>query len=227
MKDILIVEDNQELGTLLKDFLIKEGFSVELTATAEVGIESLKSEVYKLLLLDVCLPGINGFEALEEIRKILSLPVLMMSAQTDDQSKILGMEIGADDYIDKPFSIPVLSSKIKALIRRSYNTVDEKTVLESCGIRVDLSSRTVTKNGNTVKITGKEYEILVYLMKNEGKVVDKDVLFNAVWGEDCYSEIASLNVYVRWLREKIEDNPKEPKLIQTIWKAGFKFGGEV
>ena len=227
MKDILIVEDNQELGTLIRDFLIKEGFTVELTDTAESGIEKLKSEVFKLLLLDVCLPGINGFEALEEIRKVLSLPVLMMSAQTDDQSKILGMEIGADDYIDKPFSIPVLSSKIKALIRRSYNTVDEQTVLESCGIHVDLSSRIVTKNGKVVKITGKEYEILVYLMKNEGKVVDKDVLFNAVWGEDCYSEIASLNVYVRWLREKIEDNPKEPKLIQTIWKAGFKFGGEV
>lgn len=226
MKDILIIEDNTELGTLIKDFLIKEGFSVELSDTAEKGIENLKSEAYRLLLLDVCLPGINGFQALEEIRKILSLPVLMMSAQTDDQSKILGLEIGADDYIDKPFSIPVLSSKIKALIRRSYSTVEEKSVLESSGIKVDLSSRTVTKNGTALKVTGKEYEILVYLMKNEGKVVDKDTLFNSVWGEDCYSEISSLNVYIRWLREKIEDDSKNPKLIRTVWKVGYKFGGE-
>ena len=226
MKDILIIEDNQELGGLVKDFLINEGFTVEHVESAEEGIELLKNEVYRLLLLDLCLPGKNGFEALEEIRKILSLPVLMMSAQTDDQSKILGMEIGADDYIDKPFSIPVLCSKIKALIRRSYNTSDEKTVLESHGIKIDLASRTVTKKGVTVNTRGKEFDILVYLMKNEGTVVDKETLFNSVWGEDCYSELSSLNVHIRWLREKLEDNPNEPKLIHTIWKAGYKFGGE-
>ncbi|HQL05967.1 MAG TPA: response regulator transcription factor [Treponemataceae bacterium] len=224
MKDILIVEDNQELGTLIKDFLIKEGFSVVLENTAEKALDNLKKENFSLLLLDVCLPGKNGFEALEEIRKVLSLPVLMMSAQADDQSKILGMEIGADDYLAKPFSIPVLSSKIKALIRRTYNTVDEKNILESKGLKVDLSSRIVLKNGTIIKVTGKEFEILVYLMKHEGKVVNKETLFDAVWGEDCYSELSSLNVYVRWLREKIEDDPKNPALIHTIWKAGFKFG---
>lgn len=226
MKDILIVEDNQELGTLIKDFLIKEGFSVVLENTAEKALDNLKKENFSLLLLDVCLPGKNGFEALEEIRKVLSLPVLMMSAQADDQSKILGMEIGADDYLAKPFSIPVLCSKIKALIRRTYNTVDEKNILESKGLKVDLSSRIVLKNGTIIKVTGKEFEILVYLMKHEGKVVNKETLFDAVWGEDCYSELSSLNVYVRWLREKIEDDPNNPALIHTIWKAGFKFGGE-
>ena len=192
--------------------------------TAEEGIELLKNEVYKLLLLDVCLPGKNGFEALEEIRKIMSLPVLMMSAQTDDQSKILGMEIGADDYIDKPFSIPVLSSKIKALIRRSYSVEQDKTVIQSHNITVDVNSRTVTKNGNPVLLRGKEFDILVYLMKNEGRVVDKETLFNAVWGQDCYSELSSLNVHIRWIREKLEDNPNEPTFIHTIWKAGYKFG---
>ena len=224
MKDILIIEDNQELGGLVKDFLINEGFTVELVESAEEGIELLKNEVYRLLLLDVYLPGKNGFEALEEIRKILSLPVLMMSAQTDDQSKILGMEIGADDYIDKPFSIPVLCSKIKALIRRSYNTSDEKTVLESHGIKIDLTSRTVTKKGVTVNTRGKEFDILVYLMKNEGRVVDKETLFNAVWGEDCFSELSSLSVYISWLRDKIEDDPKNPKYIKTVYKIGYTFG---
>ena len=226
MKDILIIEDNQELGGLIRDFLVKEGFTVIHVETAEEGIELLKNEVYKLLLLDVCLPGKNGFEALEEIRKIMSLPVLMMSAQTDDQSKILGMEIGADDYIDKPFSIPVLSSKIKALIRRSYSVEQDKTVIQSHNITVDISSRTVTKNGNPVLLRGKEFDILVYLMKNEGRVVDKETLFNAVWGQDCYSELSSLNVHIRWIREKLEDNPNEPTLIHTIWKAGYKFSGD-
>ena len=226
MKDILIIEDNQELGGLIRDFLVKEGFTVMHVETAEEGIELLKNEVYKLLLLDVCLPGKNGFEALEEIRKIMSLPVLMMSAQTDDQSKILGMEIGADDYIDKPFSIPVLSSKIKALIRRSYSVEQDKTVIQSHNITVDISSRTVIKNGNPVLLRGKEFDILVYLMKNEGRVVDKETLFNAVWGQDCYSELSSLNVHIRWIREKLEDNPNEPTLIHTIWKAGYKFSGD-
>ena len=226
MKDSLIIEDNQELGGLIRDFLVKEGFTVMHVETAEEGIELLKNEVYKLLLLDVCLPGKNGFEALEEIRKIMSLPVLMMSAQTDDQSKILGMEIGADDYIDKPFSIPVLCSKIKALIRRSYSVEQDKTVIQSHNITVDISSRTVTKNGNPVLLRGKEFDILVYLMKNEGRVVDKETLFNAVWGQDCYSELSSLNVHIRWIREKLEDNPNEPTLIHTIWKAGYKFGGD-
>ena len=226
MKDILIIEDNQELGGLIRDFLVKEGFTVMHVESAEEGIELLKNEVYKLLLLDVCLPGKNGFEALEEIRKIMSLPVLMMSAQTDDQSKILGMEIGADDYIDKPFSIPVLSSKIKALIRRSYSVEQDKTVIQSHNITVDISSRTVTKNGNPVLLRGKEFDILVYLMKNEGRVVDKEALFNAVWGQDCYSELSSLNVHIRWIREKLEDNPNEPTRIHTIWKAGYKFGGD-
>lgn len=226
MKDILIIEDNQELGGLIRDFLVKEGFTVMHVETAEEGIELLKNEVYKLLLLDVCLPGKNGFEALEEIRKIMSLPVLMMSAQTDDQSKILGMEIGADDYIDKPFSIPVLSSKIKALIRRSYSVEQDKTILQSHNITVDISSRTVTKNGNPVLLRGKEFDILVHLIKNVGRVVDKETLFNAVWGQDCYSELSSLNVHIRWIREKLEDNPNEPTLIHTIWKAGYKFGGD-
>ena len=226
MKDILIIEDNQELGGLIRDFLVKEGFTVMHVESAEEGIELLKNEVYKLLLLDLCLPGKNGFEALEEIRKIMSLPVLMMSAQTDDQSKILGMEIGADDYIDKPFSIPVLSSKIKALIRRSYSVEQDKTVIQSHNITVDISSRTVTKNGYSVLLRGKEFDILVYLMKNEGRVVDKETLFNAVWGQDCYSELSSLNVHIRWIREKLEDNPNEPTLIHTIWKAGYKFSGD-
>lgn len=228
--DLLIIEDNQELGQLLKDFLTNEGFSVEWVTSAEDGITALKSTNFKLLLLDVCLPNKNGFEAISEIRKTRSIPVFMMSARTDEDSKMLGFNLGADDYIDKPFSIPVLSSKIKALIRRTYNedspTTETKQILEGYSIKLDETTHSVYKNGIKLDVKGKEFEILAYLMKHSGQVVDKDVLFNKIWGDDCYTEQTSLNVYIRWLREKIEDDPKVPKLIQTVWKVGYKFGGE-
>ena len=118
MKDILIIEDNQELGALIRDFLVRDGFTVEWKESAEEGLESIKETSFKVLLLDIMLPGMDGYEALQEIRKTKNMPVLMMSAKTDDQSKILGLDVGADDYIEKPFSFPVLSSKIKALIRK-------------------------------------------------------------------------------------------------------------
>lgn len=223
--DILLIEDNKELGTLICDFLVREGFSIDWEDNAEDGMLRLKEAAYKMLLLDVMLPGKNGYEALTEIRKTSGIPVLMMSAKTDDDSKILGLEVGADDYIDKPFSIPVLSYKIKALMRRTYEINEEKEILSLCGITVDVAARSVFKNECKIDVKGKEFDILVYLMKRPGTVVDKETLFNEVWGLDCFSEPASLNVYIRWLREKIEDDPKNPQLIQTVWKVGYMFGG--
>ncbi|MBO4776248.1 MAG: response regulator transcription factor, partial [Lachnospiraceae bacterium] len=172
---------------------------------------------------DVMLPGLDGFNALSKIRKDHNMPVLMMSARTDDDSKILGMETGADDYIEKPFSVPVLLSKIKALLRRAYGE-NENDVLTYKNIRLNVGARTVTKDGKSLEITGKEFDILEYLMKNVGKVVDKNKLFDEVWGFYSDTEMSSLNVYVRWLREKIEDDPKEPEYIKTVWRVGYKFG---
>lgn len=224
MTDILIVEDNEELGQLIADFLKKEGWTVDRATSAEDGLLLLGKEVYKLLLLDVMLPGKDGFETLSEIRKSRNLPVLMMSAKTDDDSKILGMEIGADDYVDKPFSIPVLTSKIKALMRRTYDIAEEKEILSSDGITVDLSARKVYKNDVLIDVKGKEFDLLVYLIKNRGKALRKEAIFDNVWGESCFSELSSLGVYVSWLRDKIEDNPREPKLIKTVYKVGYQFG---
>ena len=224
MTDILIVEDNEELGQLIADFLKKEGWTVNWATSAEDGLLLLGKEAYKLLLLDVMLPGKDGFETLSEIRKSRNLPVLMMSAKTDDDSKILGMEIGADDYVDKPFSIPVLTSKIKALMRRTYDIAEEKEILSSDGITVDLSARKVYKNDVLIDVKGKEFDLLVYLIKNRGKALRKEAIFDNVWGESCFSELSSLGVYVSWLRDKIEDNPREPKLIKTVYKVGYQFG---
>ena len=224
MTDILIIEDNEELGGLIADFLKKEGWTVRRASSAEEGLLALEEESFKLLLLDMMLPGKNGFEALGEIRKNKNVPVLMMSAKTDDDSKILGMEIGADDYVDKPFSIPVLTSKIKALMRRSYDIGEEKEILSAEGITVDLSARKVYKNDRLIDVKGKEFDLLAYLMQHRGKALSKEAIFNQVWGESCFSELSSLGVYVSWLREKIEDNPREPKLIKTVYKVGYQFG---
>lgn len=226
LKDILVIEDNEELGALIRDFLVRDGYSVEWFTDAPAGIEFLQNNGCKLLLLDLMLPGMDGYEALQEIRKSKNMPVIMMSAKTDDQSKITGMEVGADDFLDKPFSLSVLSVKIKALMRRSYEMKEDSRILVYRDITLNLDERTVSRGGKALSITGKEFDILAYFMQHPETVIDKDRLFNEVWGVDCYSELSSLNVYIRWLREKLEEDPKNPELIQTVWRVGFKFGGK-
>ena len=221
--DILLVEDNEELGKLIYDFISNSGYETCWVKSAEDALTKIEEESFRLMLLDVMLPGQDGFTALGKIRKNNDIPVLMMSARTDDDSKILGMETGADDYIAKPFSIPVLLSKIKALMRRTYGEDNNRT-LSYEDITVDIKGRTVTRGGEPVDIKGKEFDILVYLMQNKGKVVDKNELFDKVWGYYSDTEMSSLNVYIRWLREKLEADPKEPHYIKTVWRVGYKFG---
>ncbi len=225
MIDILIIEDNQELGILISDFLKREEFLVQWCETAEQGLDFLEQSRCKLVLLDVMLPGMDGFETCNQIREKANVPILLMSAKTDDKSKLLGYEVGADDYIEKPFAIPVLVAKMKALMRRSYELHEDRQILSECGITLDYKARTVTQNGKEIAVKGKEFDVLYYLMKHTGEVVDKDTLFDEIWGSDCFSEPATLNVHIRWLREKLEKDPKKPELIQTVWKVGYKFGG--
>ncbi|MBO4610370.1 MAG: response regulator transcription factor [Lachnospiraceae bacterium] len=225
MTDILIIEDNEELGNLVRDFLKREGYSVQLARSAEEGLELIGKAAFKMLLLDVMLPGMNGYETLQEIRKEQKLPVLMMSAKTDEQSKVLGYEVGADDYIDKPFSFQVLGLKIKALMKRTYDLAEDRQLLTYGNIALDVASKTVYKNDEPVQITGKEFELLEYMMRHPEAVLKKEKLFDEIWGVDCFSDLGSLNVHIRWLREKLEDDPKNPKLIRTVWRVGYQFGG--
>ena len=220
---ILIVEDDPAISRLIEMNLSLSGYRTCCAADGNQAVEALRGQEFDLALCDIMLPGLDGFNALSKIRKDHNMPVLMMSARTDDDSKILGMETGADDYIEKPFSVPVLLSKIKALLRRAYGE-NENDVLTYKNIRLNVGARTVTKDGKSLEITGKEFDILEYLMKNVGKVVDKNKLFDEVWGFYSDTEMSSLNVYVRWLREKIEDDPKEPEYIKTVWRVGYKFG---
>ena len=227
MTDILVVEDNEELGALIRDFLIRDGYSVEWKTSGEQAILRLKEESFKLMLLDVMLPGFDGYETLRLIRKEQGMPVLMMSANDDEDSKILGLDIGADDYIGKPFSFPFLSSKVKSIMRRNYPETGEETkILSYKDITVDPDKMTVRKGDKALPVSGKEFDILVYFIKHPEKVITKEALFDAVWGADCDSDVSTLTVYIRWLREKIEKDPKNPEYIHTIWRVGYRFGGD-
>ena len=227
MTDILIVEDNNELGALIRDLLSREGFTVELLENGEMAILRLKEEDYKLMLLDVMLPGLDGFETLRLLRKEQDIPVIMMSAKDDDDSKILGLDIGADDYIGKPFYFPFLLSKVKAVMRRNYpDSPEEIKLIKYKDISVDLNTMAVHKGGKLLQVSGKELEILIYFIKHPEKVIPKETLFDAVWGSDCDSDASTLTVYIKWLREKLGDDPKDPKYIHTVWRVGYRFGGD-
>ena len=147
----------------------------------------------------------------------------MMSAITDEDSKLLGYETGADDYIDKPFSVKVLTAKIKALIKRKSADTDSSTI-SCCGIVLDPDSRKVTRDGKELRLNAKEFELLRFLMEHRGEALSKDQLFNAVWGTDCFTEPSTVSVHIRWLREKLEQDPNSPQLIRTVWKVGYRFG---
>ena len=225
MTDILVIEDNEELGKLISDFLKREGYSVMWEQSAEKGLDLLGKAAFKMLLLDVMLPGMDGYEALQEIRKNQKLPVMMMSARTDEQSKVLGFEVGADDYIDKPFSFQVLGLKIKALMKRSYDLAEDRQLLTYGNITIDVASKKVYKDEEEIQITGKEYELLEYMMRHPEQVLKKEKIFDEIWGVDCFSDVGSLNVHIRWLREKLEEDPRNPRLIRTVWRVGYQFGG--
>ncbi|MBO6165342.1 MAG: response regulator transcription factor [Eubacterium sp.] len=225
MKDILIIEDDDELRGLLADFMAAEGFSVEQAGTAEEGIAFLDGELARLVLLDLMLPGIDGFTACTSIREHKDIPIIMMSARSDDESKLMGYKLGADDYIEKPLTIPILTAKIRALLRRSDNLSDNEETITYKNISINVKKRAVFKDGEECDIRGKMYDLLLYMMKNRGRLLEKDELYDAVW-KDAFVEQATLNVHVRWLRERLEEEPNAPKIIKTVWRKGYIFGDD-
>lgn len=223
MIDILIIEDNEELATILADFLLAEGYSVFVAPSGEEGLHYLEGNTVKLLLLDIMLPELDGFAVCRIIREKYNLPIIIMSARHGDDNKIIGLELGADDYLEKPFSVNLLTAKVKSHLRRSYNMFDNKQLLSDGEITINRASMEVYLKDELVVMTSKEYDLLLLLMQNKGKALRKEWLFETVWGIDSFSELSTLTVHISKLREKIEDNPKEPRRIVTVWGVGYKY----
>lgn len=219
MIDILIVEDNTEISGLLCDFLRAEGFTVSAADNGEKALEIFEKYGAKLVVLDVMLPGMDGFAVCQKLREISNTPIFIVSARITKEDKLNGLILGADDYIEKPIDIDIITAKIKGLFRRRY----ESDSISFGDIVIDRVHRVVKKNGCEIKMTAKEFELLELLCENKGATLSKDMLFSRIWGFDSDSEPQTLTVHIRWLREKIEDDAKKPKHILTVWGVGYRF----
>ena len=219
MLDILIVEDNPEIAQLLCDFLRAEDFSVSVAGSGEKALELYERYGARLVVLDVLLPGMDGFAVCSKIREQSNTPILIVSAKTEKDDKLTGLLMGADDYIEKPYDVDILLAKIRGIFRRRY-AQDE---MVDGALRLNKASRSLTKDGVPVELTGKEYDLLLLLMENKGKALTKEYLFGQVWGSDSFSELQTLTVHIKWLRQKIEEDPKNPQKILTVWGVGYRY----
>ncbi|MCR5630124.1 response regulator transcription factor [Eubacterium sp.] len=219
MLDILVVEDNKEIGTLLSDFLRKENYTVTVADTGEKAIDIYERYGAKVIILDLMLPDIDGYAICSKIRETSNAHILIASAKTEKNDKLKGLNLGADDYIEKPYDIDILIAKINGIFKRKY-AQDE---MVEGNLKLNSVTRQLYVNDEEITVTDKEFELLKLLIENKGSTLKKDYLFNSIWGSDSDSYMQTLTVHIKWLREKIEDNPKEPKHIITVWGVGYRF----
>lgn len=219
MTDILIVEDNSELANLLMDFLRAENYIVSIAKDGEKALRLYEKYGARLIVLDVMLPGIDGFAVCKKIRESSNTPILIVSAKTEKDDKLNGLLLGADDYIEKPYDIDLMLAKIKGIFKRRY-ALDE---IADGDLRLNRINRTAYKNEKKLELTAKEFDLLLLLIENKGKVLNKEYIFHQIWGSDSFSEPQTLTVHIKWLRQKIEENPKKPEHILTVWGVGYQF----
>ena len=219
MADILIVEDNRELSGLLCDFLKGERYSVAVAESGEQALAIYNREGVKLVILDIMLPGLDGFAVCKKIRSGGNTPILIVSAKTAKEDKLNGLLQGADDYIEKPYDIDIMLAKIDGIFKRRYAF----DTLSDGELFVNRAARTVTKGGREIEMRAKEFDLLVLLLENRGRALDKEYIFEQIWGSDSFSEPQTLTVHIKWLREKIEENPKHPQKILTVWGVGYRY----
>ena len=218
MSKILVVDDELDIALLIKDVLEDEGFSTTAIDSSKKALELVQKEKFDLILLDVMMPEMSGTTLCTKIREITSSPIIFVTAKTSTLDKLLGFEVGADDYITKPFIIEELVARVKAHIRRN-NIVEVSNIIKIGEIEINLDSYEVYKNNSLIDLSTREFELLAYLMKNAGIVLSKEKIFNSVWGEN-YGEIGTVAVHIKSLRNKLD--PDE-KYIKTIWGLGYKF----
>lgn len=224
MSRILIVEDELDLANIIKDYLEKELYEVEICTEGDKAIEIFDKFKPSLVILDLMLPGMNGYEICKNIRIKSTIPILILSAKIDEFDKVKGLNLGADDYITKPFRPRELLARVNAQLRRSQ--VFNKEILEIIdieNIRIYTKEYKVEKNGRDLDLSRNEFELLVFLSKNPRQVFSRELLYERIWGFDSYGDLNTVTVTINRLRQKIEDNPKNPKYILTVWGVGYKF----
>lgn len=223
---ILIIDDDMDLSMLIKDMLEDKGYEACLTGSMDEAYAILQKEHFHLILLDINLPDGTGFRFCEELRRVSTVPVIFASARTSEDDKIIGLDMGGDDYIPKPYSLKELMSRINSLLRRTYGFENggTKYILKAGKdntIEIDTTTRTVTRQGIIVNLSFREYDLLSYMAEKKGRALAKDKLISDVWGVYTEVEPSTLTVHIRWLREKLEKDPSNPIFIKTVWGVGY------
>ena len=227
MSKILIIEDEVAIAELEKDYLELSDFQVEIESQGDMGLARALGEEFDLFILDLMLPGLDGFEICKKIREVKNTPILMVSAKKEDIDKIRGLGIGADDYITKPFSPSELVARVKAHLARYERLIGssqaENTMIEIRGIKIDKTARRVWVNDEEKPFTSKEFDLLTFLAENPNRVFTKEDLFREIWDMESVGDIATVTVHIKKIREKIELNSSKPQYIETIWGVGYRF----
>ena len=223
---VLVVDDEKLIVKGIRFSLEQDGMEVDCAYDGEEALQLIRENEYDIILLDVMLPKLTGFEVCQQVREFSSVPVVMLTAKGDDMDKILGLEYGADDYITKPFNILEVKARIKAIMRRTKKSAPEKEksrVIDKGDLHMDCESRRLNIGGREINLTAKEFDLLELMALNPNKVYSRDHLLNAVWGYDYPGDVRTVDVHIRRLREKIEENPSEPKYVHTKWGVGYYF----
>lgn len=220
-KQILIIDDDEDLSCIISDMLEDYGYDVTCAKDSDEAFALLADNTYHLILLDINLPDTTGFELCKELRQVSTVPVIFASARTSETDRITGFDIGGDDYLPKPYSMKELLSRVNALIRRTYGFSKEEQILSFGDITVNITARTVTKNGEVVSLSLREFDLLAYLCEHKNTAIAKEDLLAEVWGAFSMVEPSTLTVHIRWLREKLEENPAKPQYIKTVFKVGY------
>ena len=220
MYQLLIAEDEPKLRTALTEYFQKNGYLVNAAEDGTQAIKLIEKDEFDLAILDIMLPGeIDGFTVCSKIREESNTHILIASAKTDKESKLKGLDLGADDYIEKPYDIDILLAKIKGIFKRKFS-IDE--IVEG-DMKLNCATKALFIKGEKVEVTAKEFDLLKLLIDNKGVTLKKSFIFNSIWGSDSESEMQTLNVHIKWLREKIESDPKNPEHILTVWGVGYRF----
>ena len=223
---ILIIEDEKALASLLSDYLVADGFAVETRADGPSGLHAALSGSHDLVLLDLMLPGMDGFEVCRKLRAETDVPVLILSARREDGDKIRGLGLGADDYVVKPFSPAELVARVKSHLARYERLTGRARVdrwLTDGGLEVNVEARRVRRNENELALTAKEFDLLLLFIRNPDRAFTRDEIYSRIWGDDMYVDPSNIAVHIRRLREKIEEDPSQPRHIETVWGVGYRW----